>query len=331
MTSPSTHVVAIGGGGGATQVLRAVGPFATGRTAVIAVTDTGRSTGLARTISNIPAPGDLRATIAAFAGNELIGTLLQHRFSGAGVAQLEGMAFGNLLLGALAEITGDFSGAVEQVAALAETGVTVLPISPANTQLCATLADGSTVEGELHVRGLRKAPIERLFLQPSAPADERALAAIRDADMVVIGPGSLFTTVLADLLFEGVAEALRDTSGTVVYVCNTTTQPGQTDGFGVLDHVRRIVETVGPGTLDAVLINTGTPPAEALGQYEAEGLLLLRPTDEELAAVARLGVRPVATDLAEDVGQKRALWNKQDTVRHDTDKLGAALRDLLAP
>ncbi|HMO60256.1 MAG TPA: YvcK family protein [Roseiflexaceae bacterium] len=324
------HVVAIGGGGGAGQVLQAVQPFAGRRTAIIAVTDTGRSTGLARAIGAIPAPGDLRATIAAFAEDRLIAELLQHRFDGTAIAQLEGMAFGNLLIAALARVTGDFTTAVAYVAELAECAVTVLPVSRADAQLCAELADGSMVYGELAVRGLNKPPIKRLFLAEAAEAYPAALDAIRDADLVVLGPGSLFTTLLATLLFDGMAEALYITRGKVVFVCNTTTQPGQTDTLRMVDHVQRVMAALGPATLDAVLVNRATPDAAALQAYEAEGLFLLRPDAEELAATAALGIEVMVRDLSEPPGEKRAMWNKQDTLRHDPLRLGSALRELLA-
>jgi uncharacterized cofD-like protein len=327
--SNGIHIVAIGGGGGATQALKAAQSFADRLSAIIAVTDTGRSTGLARRIGGIPAPGDLRATIAAFATDPLIANLLQHRFDGAGVPQLEGMAFGNLLLAAMAQVTGDFAAAVEQTARLAGCAADVLPVSTADTQLCAELEDGTIVEGELHVRGLNKPPIGRLFLQDNAPAYLPALDAIRSADLVVLGPGSLFTTVLASLLFGGIAEALRETHGQVVYICNTTTQSGQTENFTAFDHVRRVVAAVGPGALDATLINRSQPDEATIAHYAAEGLHLLRPDDAEIAAIEELGVRPVVRDLTERSGEQRALWNKQDTIRHDSAALREALLELM--
>jgi len=323
------HVVAIGGGGGATQVLKAAQPFADHLTAIIAVTDTGRSTGLARVIGGIPAPGDLRATIAAFATDPLMARLLQQRFSGAGLPQLEGMAFGNLLIAALTQVTGDFAAAVAQVEQMVGCAADVLPVAVIDTQLCAELADGSTVVGELAVRGLDKLAIKRLCLSEPAAAHPPALAAIRAADLVVLGPGSLFTTLLSSLLFEGMADALQAARGKVVYVCNTTTQPGQTDGYHALDHVRRVTEALGPGALDAVLLNSGRPSLAALARYAADGVLLLQPDAAEIAGIAALGVEPIMRDLAEQADEQRILWNKQDSVRHDPTKLSAALKELV--
>lgn len=327
--SKSFHIVAIGGGGGATQVLKAAQPFAAHLTAIIAVTDTGRSTGLARAIGGIPAPGDLRATLAAFATDPLMARLLQQRFNGAGVPQLEGMAFGNLLIAALAQATGDFAAAIAQVARMVGSVADVLPVAVIDTQLCATLADGATVVGELAVRGLDKPPITRLFLRDQAAAYPPALAAIRAADLVMLGPGSLFTTLLASLLFGGMAEALQAARGKVVYIGNTTTQPGQTDGYRVLDHVQRVTESLGLGVLDAVLLNTGSPSPAALARYAADGVRMLQPDAAEIAAIAALGVQPIPRDLAEHADEQRMLWNKQDSVRHDPTKLSAALKELL--
>jgi uncharacterized cofD-like protein len=146
---------------------------------------------------------------------------------------------------------------------------------------------------------------------------------------VVLGPGSLFTTLLASLLFDGVADALQAARGKVGYICNTTTQPGQTDRYSALDHVRRVTEALGPGVLDAVLLNNGSASPAALARYAADGVLLLQPDDAEIAAIAALGVQPIVRDLAEQADQQRTLWNKQDSVRHDPMKLSAALEELV--
>jgi uncharacterized cofD-like protein len=322
-------LVAIGGGGGVSQVLRGARPHFGALTAAIAVTDTGRSTGTARAVAGIPAPGDLRNTLANLARNpdSLLARLVQHRISSPQVPALDGMAFGNLLIAALSQMTGDFAGAVETVASLLGTTARVLPVSTVDTQLCAVLADGAVVEGELAVRGLGKAPISRLYLaDPAAPTHTPVLQAIAEADVVAIGPGSFFTSVCASLLFDGIAAALRESRATVAFVCNTTTQPGQTDGLGLADHVARLVELLGPGAVDVALVNrSDTIPPALAAEYAAEGLRLLEPADEELARIAALGVQPLVRDFADVSEGRRALWNKQDTIRHDPEVLGLAL------
>lgn len=325
-------LVAIGGGGGASQVLLGAAPYFARRTAVVAVTDTGRSTGVARAVGKIPAPGDLRSTISALAADRgaLWPRLLEQRFRAPEHPALDGMAFGNLLIAALAQLEGDFAGAVATVAGLAGAAAPVLPASVADVQLCAHLVDGATVRGELQVRGLGKAPVGRLFLDPPAPAYPPALEAILGADLVTLGPGSFFTSVLATLQFGGMVEALRSTAARVVYICNSTTQSGQTEGMGAYDHVARLDELLGPGHLDAALINRSPgPPADLVGRLAADGLQILAPDDEEIARVAALGVRPLVADYSEAPGERRQLWNKQDTMRYDPAKVGAALHSYL--
>ena len=326
------HLVAIGGGNGAGQVLRGAEPFFAQRTGVIAVTDRGRSTGLARAILSIPAPGDVRNTVATLARDPegLLPHLLQQRLRAKALPELNGMAVGNLVLGALAQMTGDFAQAVELLGELVGTSARVLPVSGIDTELCAELADGRLVESELAVRGLNKPPIQRLFLKAEgAEAYAPALEAIRAADMIAIGPGSLFTTVLATLLFAGVTEALRETRGQVVYICNTTTQPGQTDGYTALNHIERLVEALGPSTLDAALINRSDHDPALVAQYAADGVQLLQPDDDQLDRITALGVRPIVRDYTEHTSAKRELWNKQDSIRHDPKLIGEALRELV--
>ena len=335
MTRPADLIarpalVAIGGGGGVSQVLLGARPYFGTLTAAIAVTDTGRSTGTARAVADMPAPGDVRNTLAALARDpdSLLARLMQHRIRSPQVPVLDGMAFGNLLLAALTQMTGDFAQAVEAANLMLGLTARVMPISTVNTHLCAELEDGSVAENELAVRALNKAPISRLYLStPDAPAYPPVLQAIAQADVVVIGPGSFFTSVLANLLFDRLAEALRTTQATVVFVCNTTTQPGQTDGFSLADHVRRVVELLGPDTLDLALVNrsSDTLSSYVIAQYAAEGLHMLTPSDTELRQIADLGVTPLVRNFAETSEGKRTLWNKQDTIRHDPTLLGLAL------
>jgi uncharacterized cofD-like protein len=323
------HLVAMGGGNGTGRILLGARPYFSRLSAIVAVTDTGRSTGVARRLVGMPAPGDLRSTLATLAHDPdaLFVRLLEHRFRSDEVPALHGMAFGNLLIAGLTQMTGDFTQAIQIVSRQVQSQAVVLPVSSADTNLCAELEDGRIMRHELEVRGLNKPPIRRVFLaDPAAPAYPPALEAIAQADVVVIGPGSFYTSLLATLLFDGVVDALRQTAATVVFVCNTTTQAGQTDGYRAIDHVRAIVEVLGPGVLDIVLLNRSADlNPDLIAQYAAEGIHPLTPDDREIAGIAGLGVHPQVDDLVEKTEGKRELWQKQDTLRHDLEKLERAL------
>ena len=331
-TSRPLKLVVIGGGGGVSQVLLGAQATFAERTGVIAVTDTGRSTGTARALAAMPAPGDLRNTLAALARDPdaPLARLLQHRFSATTLPALDGMAFGNLLIAALTQMTGDFGTAIATVSEWLDCTAHILPVATVNAQLGAEREDGSVASDELAVRALNMAPLRRLTLSPpDAPAHPAVLAAIAAADVVTLGPGSFFTSVMAALLFSGLVTALRQTPATVVFIVNTTTQPGQTDGFTSFEHVRRLVAFLGPGTLDVALLSQSDRLLpHVVAQYAADGLHLLHPNADELAAIAALGVTPLVRDLTEVTASKRTLWNKQDTIRHDPVRLGLALREI---
>lgn len=325
-------MVALGGGGGVSQLLLGVAPYFAQRTALIAVTDTGRSTGTARSIGAIPAPGDLRNTMAALAAEPdgLWARLVQHRLSAPALPALDGMAFGNLMLAALAQLDGDFGAAVRTLSQLLACQATILPIATTNAHICAELEDGSIVERELEVRGLHKAPIKRLWITPpEAHASPEACSAIAHADLVVLGPGSFYTSLMAGLAFNGVVAALRATSAPIVFICNSTTQPGQTDGMGAYAHVQRLVALLGPGVLTYALISQGDQIGpEVRAAYAALGLHLLAPDAHELAQIQALGVSPIVRPLLEASSGPRQLWNKLDTIRSDPQRLGLALSEL---
>ena len=324
------QAVVLGGGGGASVALQAL-PDTFHKTAIIAVTDTGRSTGVARAIGgDMPAPGDIRATIAATAQNAQFAKLLQHRFDGTGMPDLAGMAMGNLMLAALYRELGDFATAVAALATLAQTAVTILPVSTLSTQLCAHLIDGSDHIGEFAVRAPDKSPIASCCLMPPAPALPAACQAIRDADIVLIGPGSFYTTLHAVLLPDGIRAALADCRGKVVFVANTTTQTGQTEHLDIVGHVAVMVALLGAGVLDVVLLNNRPATANQVAVLGREGLqpLTLVPHDVEL--ITAMGVRAMALPLSEAADGQRVLWNKQDTIRHDVDALRSAILTLLS-
>ena len=323
------RVVVFGGGGGASMVLHAL-PETTHKTAVIAVTDTGRSTGVARHVGgNMPAPGDIRSTIASLARDPQIAQLLQHRFDGAGIRELEGMALGNLMLAALFREHGNFAQAVAIVAQMADCAATVLPVSQESSQLCARLIDGTDVVGELAVRTPHKAPIAYCRLEPHVRALPDVLQAIHDADLIIIGPGSFYTTLYAVLLPEGIRSALAASQAHIIFVANTTTQSGQTEHLDCVGHVSHLVHMLGTGVVDTVMLNSGMPSEAQRERLAADGLQALTATAAEVATIEQMGLRVIVQPLTETAGADRQLWNKQDTLRHDPALLRAVFAQLL--
>jgi uncharacterized cofD-like protein len=312
MRNKSLNVVAIGGGNGAVQVLLGLKTRPnTELTGIIAVTDTGRSTGKVRTLANIPAPGDIRNAIGTLAGDSFMAELIQHRLRVPNYDVLDGVAFGNLMLAAITQMTGSFGKAIELMANALNIPATILPVTTHDTHICAELVDGSIVEQEVNVRGLNKPAIKRVFVQhPAAEVYPPCLDAIAAADLITIGPGSLFTTTIACLAFEGIRAAIKRCKAKVVFVCNNTTQPGQTDGFTLFEHVRQINEYL-DGRLDVVLLNSRKPTPHARRLYAADGVQVLLPTPSEVAQIRKLGVKVLVRDVAEETKEKRSLWQKQ--------------------
>ncbi|MBN1120853.1 MAG: YvcK family protein [Anaerolineae bacterium] len=259
-------IVAIGGGTGLPALLRGLKDFTSNLTAIVTVADDGGSSGRLRRDLGVLPPGDFRNNIAALARNEnLMTQLFQYRFGEGG---LEGHSFGNLFITALSSVTGSFEQAlIESSRVLAIRGQ-VLPSTLEDVTLMADLRDEPSsqtrrVEGESAIPEIEGA-IERVFLEPeNAPAYPDAVKAILAADIVVIGPGSLFTSILPNLLVPGIVEAIRRTRALRVYVCNVATQSGETSGFSVIDHVRAIERQVGPGLFDVVLVNDYYPALDA--------------------------------------------------------------------
>jgi uncharacterized cofD-like protein len=314
--APALGVVAVGGGTGLSSLLRGLKKHEIGITAIVTVADDGGSTGRIRSEFDIPAPGDIRNCLTALADDEsLVSRLFQHRFDQHG-SNLDGHSFGNIFITALTQVTGSFEKAVIESASVLNIRGRVLPSTLANVDLCAELVDGSVVRGESKI-GHRLAPIKRVYLDPErAPVYEPAFGAILNADLVVLGPGSLYTSVLPNLLVEGITQALRWSPAPVVYVCNVATQPGETDHFSAADHVKVVLDQLGPEVIDVVLVNDNEAVVAAIA---ADGLAAT------VAAVLPDGLhgldggfRIVARDLLSD----------RNPLRHDPDKLAAALLEL---
>ncbi|MFN8524946.1 MAG: gluconeogenesis factor YvcK family protein [Chloroflexota bacterium] len=249
------RIVAIGGGTGLSTMLRGLKHHSTNITAIVTVADDGGSSGRLRRDMGVLPPGDFRNCIVALADAEpLMAQLLQYRF-GEGT-DLEGHSFGNLFIVAMSEITGSFEeGVLEASRVLAVRGQ-IFPPTLQDVTLCGQLMDGSTVRGESAV-GHATNPIDHVYLEPARPAAyPEAVRAIHEADLIVVGPGSLYTSILPNLLVDGIRKAVMSSSAYKVYVCNVATQPGETDGFGLGDHVRALLAHIGDNPFHVVLANS---------------------------------------------------------------------------
>ena len=318
------RLVAIGGGTGLPIVLQGLRGLTSNLTAIVTVTDAGRSSGRIRADFGVLPPGDVRNCLVALSdSSQLLNDLFQYRYRG---GALEGMSFGNLLIATVAKITGSFETAVRETSRILAIQGKVLPSTYDDVHLCAKLDDGRIVEGEVPVRQPGKPPIADVFLKPAdVRANDEAINEILHADLIVIGPGSLFTSVVANLLVPAVPGAIRASKARKVYVCNIVTQPGQTDGYDVGDHIDAVARYLGEGALDGVLVNSNIPPDPVLARYRDEGAALVRMGD----GVSRHRVQVVLDDLVEDLDHKRILWEKQDFLRHDPDKLAELIWSLL--
>jgi len=258
--------VAIGGGTGLPSVLRAMKSFTGNLTAIVTVADDGGSSGRLRREMGVLPPGDLRNNIVALADDEsLMARLFQYRFS---EGDMSGHAFGNLFIAALSGVAGSLELALIETGRVLNIQGRVLPSTLSNVTLVADVRPPGKSR-TLHVQGESKiaelgGQIERLSIEPQdAVALQESVQAILDADLIVIGPGSLYTSILPNLLVTGIADALRASRAYKVYVCNVATQPGETEGFNVADHVLVLEQYIGRGVFQAVLANNAQPVENA--------------------------------------------------------------------
>lgn len=321
------RIVAIGGGTGLPAVLRGLADVFSGElrppkdaldrlTAVVTVTDDGGSSGRLRRELGILPPGDIRSCLVALAEHpSLMAELLQHRFVGAN--SLEGHSVGNLLLAALTQMTGDLTTAVERLGEILALRGRVLPSTQEDVHLRAEFEGGSVIEGETAIVAERRR-IKRLSLVKKVQPLPETLRALINADAVVVGPGSLYTSVLPNLLVDGIASTLSGVNAVRIYVANLMTEPGETDGFSLDDHLRIIREHVQPHLFDYVLVNRRPVEAWLAAEYELRGSYPVRydgPSRE--AGFATIVEADLASELAEG------------KIRHAPAQLAEAILELV--
>ena len=308
------RIVGIGGGTGLHSLLRGLKQHTSNITAVVTVSDDGGSSGRLRDEMNILPPGDIRQCIAALARSETaVSELFSTRFQCEG--PLNGHSVGNLLLAAMTELKGDFFQAVKELSKVLDIQGQVIPSTLTNVTLCAELEDGIIVRGETNITK-STGKVRRVFLSPpTAKALPETVRAIQEADIVVIGPGSLYTSIMPNLVVKDIAAALRKSNAIKVYVCNIMSQPGETDGYSASDHVTNLFSVLGKHSIDYIVVNKRFP-VKQLEKYQKKDQHPVRYNVDELR---RLGVQHV---MVED------LIMEDEMVRHDPDKLGAVIMNL---
>lgn len=309
------RIVAVGGGTGLAALLRGLKAHTSNLTAVVTMADDGGSSGLLRRDMGMLPPGDLRNCLVALADDDsMMSQLFKYRFPQEG--GLQGHSFGNLFITALTEVTGDFDHAVREATRVLKVRGRVLPSTLDDVVLHAQLEGGGHVSGQSTITAAERLP-RRVWLTPDAPrAVPQAVAAFARADLVVLGPGSLYTSIIPNLLVPEVRDALRRTKACVVYVCNVMTQPGETDGYTAADHLEALHRHGLAGVVDIVVVNDAPVSAEAAAAYER---FSARPVEIDEDRVRALGARLVRARVAAE----------SDVVRHDSESLSQVLRRLI--
>ena len=314
------RVVAIGGGTGLSTMLRGLKNHTKNLTAIVTVADDGGGSGMLRQDLGMPPPGDIRHCMEALANAEpLMQQLLTYRFP-AGSGNLTGQSFGNLILAALNGISGSFDEAVAKMSqVLAITG-RVLPVTTANVTLEATFENGTRVLGESKISDFKKAQdcrIRSVRLLPERPAAlPEAVRAIEQAELIILGPGSLYTSVIPNLLVEGISEAVCAARAVKVYVCNIMTQDGETEGMTASDHVKALLDHSGPGLIDLCLCNSAPVRPGLVERYKVEDAV---PIVVDRPAIEALGVEVVERPLASET---------LNYARHSFARLSAAVMEI---
>jgi len=307
------HIVAVGGGTGLSMLLSGIKNITNNITAVVSVGDDGGSSGRLREELEILPPGDIRHCMTALADDEdLINDLFKYRFkNGEG---LEGHSFGNLFLTAMCDITGDMASAVKASANVLSIRGRVLPSTLDDMKLVAEMTDGRVIHGESQIPEAG-GHIKRLFTEPlDCKALPEVLEAIKNAELIILGPGSLYTSVIPNLLIKEISQAIAKSKAKKIYVCNIMTQPGETEGYTVSDHIKALLSHSGEDHLiDAVLVNDNLPDKLA-DKYEQAGSY---PVKVDTAEIRKLGVKICAKNLIQS--------NRDGFIRHSSQKVARAV------
>ncbi|MGB3082014.1 MAG: gluconeogenesis factor YvcK family protein [Candidatus Omnitrophota bacterium] len=315
-----SKIVVIGGGTGLSTLLTGLKQKTSNITAIVTVADDGGSSGRLREEFGVLPPGDIRNCLVALADSEdLLGALFQFRFKeGEG---LRGHNFGNLFITALSKVTGDFARAIKESSKVLAIRGNVFPATLQTVKLVARRKNGRETTGESRIREERESPIDRLFLEPGeCKATQESIEAIREADAIVLGPGSLYTSVMPNLLIKGIKEEVLKSKAVKIYICNVMTEGGETENFSASDHIRAIIKHTGPGIIGYCVVNTSRIPKALYEKYKQENKYPVEVSDRDEKWFNREKIKLVKAHIA----------GIKEFVRHDSVKLSDVIMDILA-
>lgn len=313
--SRGPKIVVIGGGTGLSVLLHGLKAYTSNLTAIVTVSDDGGSSGRLRQQFNILPPGDIRNCLVALADAEpLMRDLFQFRFQEG--TELSGHNFGNLFITVMTELVGDFDKAIKESSKVLAIRGQVIPSTLKRISLVAKHSNGAKTYGETKI-SKSTSPIRRVHLVPEncLPTDD-ALEAIANAEAIVLGPGSLYTSVLPNLLVKNIPDAIESSQAIKLYICNCMTQSGETDNYTAADHLRAIHEHCGKRIVDYCMVNTGKIPEEFLQKYKMENAA---PVIPDIAEIKKMGVNVIADDVI----------SMQDHVRHNSEKIAKSIISLV--
>ncbi|MBR0600340.1 gluconeogenesis factor YvcK family protein [Sinanaerobacter chloroacetimidivorans] len=315
------RIVVIGGGTGLSVILRGFKRITDNLTAVVTVADDGGGSGILREDLGMLPPGDIRSCILAMADEEgLMMELLKYRFT---EGMLEGQSFGNLLIAALNGICGNFDEAVAKTHEILRVRGRVLPVTGSNIRLCAELENGHIICGESQIQPEVQrlgSAIRKVFLDPEKPkANQKAIEAIHEADLIVMGPGSLFTSIIPNFLVDGISQAVTEARGRKVLICNMMTQPGETDHYSVIEHVKRAEEYAGKGNIEYVIANNQAISADILEPYRKDGAEQIIPNEMDRAILQSENIVLIENNFTEV---------KKGYIRHDAQRIASIVSSL---
>ncbi|MBS3904312.1 MAG: YvcK family protein [Simkania sp.] len=314
-------IVVIGGGTGNFAVLRGLKNYEVDLSAIVSMADDGGSTGILRDELGVLPPGDVRQCLVALSdSSRLMRSLMNYRFENGG---LEGHSFGNLLLSALEKVTGSFEKAVEEAGKILNIKGKVIPVTTHQVRLRMVLSNRKILEGEKEIYLSQEIDLgyKSIFLEPYPKANPQAIHEIRNADLVVLGPGGLHTSLIPNLLVEGLIDALRDSQAKKTFVVNLMNRRGQTTGYRVSDYLREINRFIGHDIFDYVLVNDQKPPQHLIEVYAEEGDLVENDIEE-----SRILSAPLLGELKELPAKD---FIKRSLIRHDPRKLAQELMKIV--